>query len=76
MKGEPSRLRILVVTRSYPAPGDLYKYPFVHRRVLSYVAAGHDVSVFRPSDRPGGHRFDGVVCLSGDRDALSAHART
>lgn len=76
MKGEPNRLRILVVTRSYPAPGDLYKYPFVHRRVLSYLAAGHEVSVFRPSDRPGGHRFDGVVCLSGDRDALSAHARS
>jgi len=75
MAGEPKPLRILVVTRSYPAPGDLYRYPFVHRRVLSYVAAGHDVSVFRPSDRPGGHRFEDIVCLSGDREALSAHVR-
>ena len=75
MDEAPKRLRILVVTRSYPAPGDLYKYPFVHRRVLSYIAAGHDVSVFRPSDRLGGHRFDGVACLSGDRDSLAAHAR-
>jgi glycosyltransferase involved in cell wall biosynthesis len=75
MGAEARRLRILVVTRSYPAPGDLYKYPFVHRRVLAYLAAGHEVSVFRPSDRPGGHRFDGVVCLAGERDDLSAHAQ-
>ena len=31
-------MRILVVTRSYPAPADLYRYPFVHRRVLAYAA--------------------------------------
>jgi len=75
MESDERRLRILVVTRSYPAPGDLYKYPFVHRRVLAYLAAGHEVSVFRPSERPGGHRFDGVVCLAGDRNALSSHAQ-
>ena len=41
-------MRILVLTRSYPAPGDLYQYPFVHRRVLAYARAGHEVVVFRP----------------------------
>lgn len=72
MTNSPRLLRILVVTRSYPAPGDLYKYPFVHRRVLAYLAAGHEVAVFRPSDVAGRHEFDGVTCWSGDRDALTA----
>jgi glycosyltransferase involved in cell wall biosynthesis len=75
MRDNRDRLRILVVTRSYPAPGDLYQYPFVHRRVLAYLAAGHEVTVFRPSERPGGHRFDGIVCLAGDRGALSSLAQ-
>lgn len=69
-------LRILVVTRSYPAAGDLYKYPFVHRRVLAYIAAGHEVAVFRPSGCSGTHRFDGVACLSGNRDALLSFAKS
>jgi glycosyltransferase involved in cell wall biosynthesis len=69
-------LRILLVTRSYPAPGDLYKYPFVHRRVLAYLASGHQVAVFRPSDQPGEHRFEGVTCLSGGREALEDCARS
>lgn len=72
---EPSPMRILLVTRSYPAAGDLYKYPFVHRRVLAYVAAGQEVSVFCPSDRAGQHSFEGVACLAGDRDTLTAHAQ-
>jgi glycosyltransferase involved in cell wall biosynthesis len=76
MKHSAGRLRILVVTRSYPAPGDLYKYPFVHRRVLAYVAAGHDVTVFRPSDLSGTHSFEGVECLSGNREALASYARS
>lgn len=68
----PERLRILVVTRSYPAPGDLYQYPFVHRRVLAYQGRGHDVAVFRPSGADGQHRFEGVTCRSGGDDALAA----
>lgn len=65
-------MRILVVTRSYPAAGDLYQYPFVHRRVLAYRAAGHEVAVFRPLDAatPRQHRFDTVTCTSGNRVAL------
>lgn len=65
-------MRILVLTRSYPAPGDLYQYPFVHRRVLAYIAAGHRVSVFRPADggERGAHQYEGVTCTSGDADAL------
>lgn len=65
-------MRILVVTRSYPAADDLYQYPFVHRRVLAYREAGHEVAVFRPSGAvsPGQHLFDTVLCHSGDRQAL------
>lgn len=59
-------MKILVLTRSYPARSDLYKYPFVHRRVVAYLAAGHDVRVFRP-DAAGEDRyeFDGVTCTTG-----------
>ena len=69
-----SRLRVLVVTRSYPSDDNLYQYPFVHRRVLAYQGHGHEVAVFRPSDVAGQHRFDGVTCRSGGRDALTALA--
>ena len=66
-------LRITVFTRSYPSADDLYQYPFVHRRVLAYAAAGHEVQVVRPSTEPGltEHRFDGVRCLTGDGPALA-----
>lgn len=75
-----SKLRILVVSRSYPASGDLYRYPFVHRRVRAYQAAGHDVAVFRPTGatEAGTHWFDGVQCTSGggvELDALAARFR-
>jgi glycosyltransferase involved in cell wall biosynthesis len=66
--------RILVLTRSYPAAGDLYKYPFVHRRVVAFSAAGHDVRVFRPGEngQPMSHEFDSVTCWTGNPAALQA----
>jgi glycosyltransferase involved in cell wall biosynthesis len=69
-------VRICVVTRSYPSPGNLYQYPFVHRRVLAYGAAGHDVSVFRPGegDTASAHDFEGVTCLTGNASALRRFA--
>lgn len=65
-------MRILVLTRSYPAPGDLYKYPFVHRRVLAYVAAGDDVRVFQAGPGARMHEFEGVSCRTGGADSLRA----
>jgi len=67
-------MRILLVTRSYPAVGDLYQYPFVHRRVLAYRALGHEVAVFRfdPARAGGTHRFDGVDCETGNLDTFRA----
>ena len=59
-------MKILVVTRSYPATDDLYQYPFVHRRVLAYRARGHEVAVFRPvGTGSSSHRYEGVTCHSG-----------
>ena len=69
------KLRILVVSRSYPAAGNLYQYPFVHRRVLAYQAAGLDVAVFRPTiGEAATYRFDGVECTTGDRRRLETLA--
>ncbi len=77
MARDSRRLRILVVTRSYPSDGNLYQYPFVHRRVLAYRAAGHLLAVFRPAAQPepSDHVFDGVTCRTGDGEALAAFAR-
>ena len=70
------RLRILLLTRSYPSDGDLYQYPFVHRRVLAYRAAGHDVLVFRQGegDAASSHVFDSVECRTGGPLALDTAA--
>ena len=57
-------MRIALLTRSYPREGDLYQYPFVHRRVLAYRAAGHAVMVLRLAAEAGTHVFDGVECHS------------
>jgi glycosyltransferase involved in cell wall biosynthesis len=69
-------LRILVLTRSYPAPNDLYQYPFVHRRVLAYRASGHEVTVFRPKEGSAeSHEHERVTCHSGDSESVSSFAR-
>jgi glycosyltransferase involved in cell wall biosynthesis len=70
------KLRILVISRSYPAAADLYRYPFVHRRVRAYQAAGHDVAVFRPApgEADSTHSFDSVDCTSGGAPSLDALA--
>lgn len=66
-------MRILVLTRSYPAVADLYQYPFVHRRVLAYRAAGHEIAVFRPTSerRIRSHEYEGVTCFSGDASVFA-----
>lgn len=70
------RLRILLVTRSYPSANNLYQYPFVHRRVLAYLAAGHEVAVFRPADGVGGRFiYEGVQWRSGPGSELQELAR-
>ena len=64
-------LRILVLTRSYPADDNLYQYPFVHRRVKAYLDAGADVAVFRQGEgQASDHRYDGVTCSTGGVEAF------
>lgn len=69
-----SRLRVLVVTRSYPSADNLYQYPFVHRRVLAYQALGLAVAVFRPASHGPAtrHVYEGVECISGGAGDLAA----
>lgn len=55
-------MRIALLTRSYPSDEALYQYPFVHRRVVAYQAAGHAVKVMRLGNVEGRHCFDGVEC--------------
>lgn len=55
-------MRVLLLTRSYPRDGDLYQYPFVHRRVKAYLAAGHEVEVCKLAERTERYSFDGVAC--------------
>lgn len=64
-------MRIALLSRSYPREGNLYQYPFVHRRVLAYLAAGHDVMVLCLADEDGTHVFDGVECHSVRAEALA-----
>lgn len=67
---------MLLVTRSYPSVDNLYQYPFVHRRVLAYLDRGHSVLVFRLTGQAAlRHLFEGVICHSGDAEALAACAR-
>ena len=61
-QGEPAR--VLLISRLYPSDAALYKYPFVHRRVLEYRRRGVLVDVVRPKlNRPSStHEFEGVSC--------------
>ena len=64
--------RLLLVTRQYPAHDALYRYPFVHRRVLAYQERGVPVDVFSLSGSRelSSYVFDGVTCLTGDIETL------
>jgi glycosyltransferase involved in cell wall biosynthesis len=64
-------VRIFILTRGYPAQDRLYNHPFVHRRVLAYRAAGHDVAVFwlKHKGDATSYQFDGVDVVIGGPDA-------
>jgi glycosyltransferase involved in cell wall biosynthesis len=67
-------MRIFILTRGYPAAERLYNHAFVHRRVLAYRAAGHQVSVFwiKPKGEASVYMFDGVDVVVGGPDACLA----
>jgi glycosyltransferase involved in cell wall biosynthesis len=63
----------LLVTRDYPSDENLYKYPFVHRRVLGYRDHGTEVEVFNlgaHGKRPF-YEFEQVHCQAGSLHDLS-----
>ncbi len=65
-------MKLLIITRGYPSRNALYSYPFVHRRVVLYRNAGHQVDVFVYGGRmpETGNTFEGVTVRAGDDKAL------
>ena len=61
----------LLVTKDYPRYDDLYRYGFVHKRILGYAAAGTRVDVFRFSNAPlHFDEFEGVDVVAGQAEHL------
>ncbi len=67
-------MRILVLVRGYPEADDLYNYPFVHRRVVQYLRAGHQVLVFTLGSNAsfGVRKYDNVDVEIGGAGELHA----
>jgi glycosyltransferase involved in cell wall biosynthesis len=56
-------MNILVLSQSYPSPGDIYQMMFVHTRVKEYIRQGHDVRVLSfQSDNP--YQYEGVEVIA------------
>ncbi|WP_222928119.1 glycosyltransferase [Luteimonas viscosa] len=61
----------LLITKDYPRYDDLYRYGFVHRRILAYAEAGRHVDVFRFSNAPlRFDEFEGVNVVAGQAEHL------
>jgi glycosyltransferase involved in cell wall biosynthesis/spore maturation protein CgeB len=61
----------LLVSKDYPRYDDLYRYGFVHRRVLGYAESGYKVDVFRFSNAPlSFDEFEGVDVVAGQVEHL------
>lgn len=61
----------LLVTKDYPRYDDLYRYGFVHKRILGYAEAGCSVDVFRFSNAPlQFDEFEGVNVVAGQAEHL------
>jgi len=66
------RSDVLVVANHYPAYDDLYRYAFLHRRVVAYGKAGRLMDVFRfnATEAGGYYEFGGVDVICGYEDEL------
>lgn len=61
----------LLITKDYPRYDDLYRYGFVHRRILGYAQVGCRVDVFRFSNSPlQFDEFEGVNVAAGQAEHL------
>jgi FkbM family methyltransferase len=67
------RSDVLVVSNQYPQYDDLYRYAFLHRRLVEYRKSGQLVDVFRfNATRSGGYfEFNGIDVMSGYEDELN-----
>jgi spore maturation protein CgeB/glycosyltransferase involved in cell wall biosynthesis len=64
----------LLLTNQYASYDDLYRYGFVHTRVLAYAARGLKVDVFRLRNNQSlsFHEFQNVDCITGSQQELHA----
>ncbi|WP_132986702.1 glycosyltransferase [Luteimonas terricola] len=61
----------LLITKDYPRYDDLYRYGFVHKRILAYAEADCRVDVFRFSNAPlHFDEFEGVNVVAGQAEHL------
>lgn len=70
--------RILVASNAYPLPDDLYRYQFLHSRVLAYLSLGLSCEVFvvdnsAADDETRTYEFEGVAVLMGSPTAFGRH---
>lgn len=73
------RSNVLLVTKQYPHYSDLYRYGFVHRRVLLYRCSGLPVDVMRFSRNavgPSYYEFQNVDVRVGYKKELDTALRT
>ena len=68
-----SRSNVLVLTNHYPAPEDLYRNMFVHKRVLGYRERGlcADVMRMNPFVKERLRDYEGVPVVEGQGDTLA-----
>ena len=67
--------RYLVVSNAYPRAEDLYRYQFLHTRVLAYLAIGLPVEVYvvdygATGPQTVSYEFEGVTVLTGSPEAF------
>ena len=70
--------RYLVVSNAYPRAADLYRYQFLHSRVLAYLEVGLRCDVFvvdhrATSAQTSSYDFEGVTVLTGSSQAFGDH---
>lgn len=69
-----SRSNVLILTNHYPAPDDLYRNMFVHKRVQAYKRDGHVADVMRmyPYAKDTFREFEGINVIEGHADKLDS----
>lgn len=72
-----SRSKVLILTDNYPAPHDLYRNMFVHKRLTAYKEQGLLVDVMRmnPFATDCVREFEGINVIEGQGDTLDAILR-